>query len=189
MARLSPSWLSVMTSSTPCNPRCLSTSRKSRLLLRLSRLASSTRSTSRRPSQFDADGDEHRPGANYNVLPHLLVACVKDQVGILLIQRPVCKELGIERAVERADGRGAFVCPNLIIVIRRNSWFFLFSEHLIHNLFILTGVGIRTVIWHSLLCCLFHLFGLGGLISPFCPVNEIVITCAFSDNEFNNSRL
>jgi hypothetical protein len=27
-----------------------------------------------------------------------------------------------------------FVCPNLIIVIRRNSWLFLFAEYLIHNL-------------------------------------------------------
>jgi hypothetical protein len=42
---------SVTTNSTPCRPRAFSPSKKSRQLDRLSRLASSTASTWRRPSQ------------------------------------------------------------------------------------------------------------------------------------------
>ena len=86
-AALSPAWSSATTNSTPCRPRSLSASRKSRQLDRLSRLASSTPSTLRRPSQPIADRDQHRLAADHAGLADPLVPGVEDQIGIGLLQR------------------------------------------------------------------------------------------------------
>src|SRR5881227_2662254 len=52
MARRSPAWSSLTTNSTPCNDRCRRLTSSSRQLERLSRCASSTASTLRRPSHL-----------------------------------------------------------------------------------------------------------------------------------------
>ena len=58
---------------------------------------------------INADGHQHRSGADDSVLAHLLIARVEDQVGILALQFPTGKapEFLVQLLVESTDRAGA----------------------------------------------------------------------------------